>query len=60
MYLWTCISVLLFKLYFFVVKLSGSTVMFPLDSNLDTFSLCREACRGAIVVLWYPGTVVPS
>ena len=23
--------------------------MFPLDSNLDTFSLCREACRGAIV-----------
>ena len=33
----------------FVVKLSGSTVMFPLDSNLDTFSLCREACRGALV-----------
>ena len=32
----------------FVVKLS-STVMFPLDSNLDTFSLCREACRGALV-----------
>ena len=60
MYLWTCISVLLFKLYFFVVKLSGSTVMFPLDSNLDTFSLCREACRGAIVMPWCHGANVSS
>ena len=65
MYLWKYISVLLFNLYFLSYNFnSGSVVMFPLDSNLDTFSLCREACRGAIVPWcrgeWYCGAVVPA